>query len=506
MTIQEIRKLLENKQFNSAYQAYKEIFALYPDDPRLRSDMAWCLKRWAEDTVARGDVNQFIGIIAELPSLRLEMIGLGSMANRFSWDIKKLFESLKYQPEMLLYAADRLFEILPGIKFKKPDKSYTLIADSYLKIKDGQGRVWSKFPEFMDWFGFDNIMPEDYEKIPIGPGKSIPSIAERLHTNYYKTLRARIEAGNIEHDRIDAFIDRLTHLNENHQYQYTLYHKTLLLLAIGRREEALESLRPFVRRKQSEFWVWDVLADISDDTETQMSCCCRALTCGAEQKFLGKVHIKTAKLMHALGHDNNARFEIEELMKTYQELNWNIPAEAREIAESEWYENAVAPESNKAFYLGHLEKSEEFLFFEIPEIPILITFFNKEKQMCSFVTADRKRGFFSTKKKKCKFKDNGVLLVRFDGGIEENKPSKVISCKPAASIDPYLGKFFIRFHGMLRFGRGKNFGFVDDVYVNPKLTGPFSDFTVVTGTAALSYNSKKDNWGWTAIEIHSDNG
>lgn len=502
MTVPEIKRLQSAGQYETAYNEYRILLTQYPDNPRLRSDAAWCLKSWVQDAAGRRDVDTFVKAFGELPSLKLGQIGFGSMANRFAWDIKTLFDSLKNQPDLLFHAADRIFEILPKLTFKKPDKTYTLIADTFLKVKDAQKRIWPRFGEFIEWFGFDNFLPEDYEKIQLANGKSMPSVVERIYGSYYKVLKERIDAGDIDCPAVEKFIDRLTYASEHYNYSNILYHKAMLLIALGRKDDALETVRPFVRRKQSEFWVWKTLAEISDDPEIKLSCYCRALMCDTDPKFLGRVRVATALLMHDFGYDGNARCEIRALVKVYQDNGWGIPAEARRIANQEWYQQADAPESNDDFYRANLEKSEEFLFIDIPEIPVLVTYFNKEKHMCSFVTGDRRHGFFSAKKIKRRFNANDVLLVRFDGGIQENKPSKVVSLKAVEDTTPYYGKLFQVFRGFLRIRQGNKFGFVGDVYVSPGLAAPFSDFSEVTGTAAISYDRKKDRWSWSAIEIN----
>ena len=282
--------------------------------------MAWCLKSLCEQYSKVKNVDDFTEKLQELAYLRLDEIGIDDMANRFTWDIKILFELLMNEPDILLETAERILTIIPNLNFQRPHKYYSLLADTFMRVKGRQNTAWLHFVDFMEWFCFDNFLPEDYERIHLKNGKSLPSIVERVYNAYYKALMAQIEAGNVHLQRIDDFIKRLTRLNEKHpEYQYTLYHKALLLLVLNKKTEALDSLRPFVKRKQNDFWVWDVLSETVDDSNLKLSCLCRALMCHTEPKFLGRIHLKAAHLMHALGFDGNARTEIRAINKTYQE-------------------------------------------------------------------------------------------------------------------------------------------------------------------------------------------
>ena len=133
--------------------------------------MAWCLKSLSEIASKNKECDRFIDLLTELANLQLEEVGENLMANRFAWDLHVLFDSMKFEPEKLVGIADRIVEILPKLCFLKPNKYYSMLADSFLKVKGRQGAVWLRFYDFMNWFGFDNFSDEDYKKIQIKDGK-----------------------------------------------------------------------------------------------------------------------------------------------------------------------------------------------------------------------------------------------------------------------------------------------------------------------------------------------
>ena len=507
MTLPEIKYLLDINHTEEAYNECLKLWQSNLEDCDIRMIMTRCLKPMAEKFAAAQQADKLIETLTQLAQLRLEEIGEVSTANYFTWPIHILIKELRFKPQSCVTIADQLLNILPKLHFIKPHRYYSMLADTFLKVKRPQNATWQRFVEFMDWFGFENFMPQDYERIPLKNGKSIPSIVERVHITYYKALMAEPEVGKKHSEKIQSFIERLTKLHKIHpEYQYTLYHKALLLLYLGDKEKALEAIRPFVKKKLNDFWVWDVLSETIDDAETKLSCCCKALTCKTDEKFLGRVHLKTAQLMHELGYDNNARAEIRAMYAVYEVNKWRMPNEAFEMKRQDWYQQAEAPKSNLAFYQEHIKQSEELLFLDNPEIPILITHVNNTKHVCNFVTENKECGFFSTKGLKVRFTENTIYKVRISNTeIKNNKATLVMTCKPIKNIKPYTGTFLKIDEGQLVIKDYQSFGFVNhDIYVDLKrldIDASKWNYSQVIVTAVISYNSKKDKWNWRAISL-----
>lgn len=503
MTLPEIYNLNRSGEVEKAYAECKKLLDQYPNDRNVRIQMAWCLKSISEQASKNKDVDRIVEILHKLSMLNLPEIGELSMANRFSWDILQLLRQLKNETESSINAADKIFEEIKNLQFIKPNKYYTILADAFLNVKGPQDTRWHQIMVFFDWWGFDNFMPEDYNKIPLSNGKSKLSIVERAYNAYSKSLLQSIEDGDVDVQKIEAFIDRLTDISKRHpEYQYPLYYKSKLALAINKKEDALDAIRPFLKRKQNEYWAWDVLSDIADDIDLKLSCWCRALLSKTDTKYLVRIRLKLAKLMHELGYDSNASYEIQEYYKTSQLQGWKISQEAIKIAQQEWYQNTQPEESNIDFYKIHLRASEESLFWDMPKIAIFITHYNKEKGMCNFITQDYKQGFFSTKKLGIKIKENDVLLVRLEKAVAEGEISKILTVEKKNNVTEYVNLFFKKIDGDLNLKQGCDFGFVDDIYISQDLIkNDFVNGSPVIGTAIISYNKKKQTFGWRAITL-----
>ncbi len=503
MTIPEINQLRRNGKIAEAYNAAKELLSKYPDDFHARNTMAWCIKDHASSAAQNADTKRFIRLLNELVPLRLGEIGDQALTTKFAWDIMTLFKNDNIPFPVLADTADKVFAILQQLEFKKPDKYFSMLLDSFLKIKSSNIR-WGNFGRFMDWWCFDNFMPQDYNPVKISNDKSIKPLAERAYSAYYKSLIAHIENGDINTNAISNFLTRLDKIIPSHpEYTFAPYHKAKLLLALGKKDDAIEAIRPFVKQKQNDFWVWDVLAQTTDDEETQLSCYCRALRCRTKPEYICKLRLKAAELMHSHGYDTNAKYEIEQSIATYRKKGWHIKDQVQSLTQQPWYVNAVSAKSNTDLYEKLLQTSESYLYIDSPEMPVLITYFNQAKRCCNYVTSDRKRGFFNTKNLRTKINVNLVYNVRFVSALDPDKPSQIATIKPVADISRFMGVFFNETIGRIRIRQGSSFGFADDIFISQQLIDAekLQDGDVIRCKAALSYNSKRQSWGWRAFHI-----
>lgn len=501
--IQDINQLRKAGRLDEAFQLNAQLLEASPANRPGRVAMAWCLKDMYEAACARLDVNAVVDILQRLRQLNLPQINELGMHNRFIWDLFTLFESIaEHRPQILFAVADRVFNALKALDFERPNKYYSKLVEIMSKLRSPQGAPWPRFVEFMDWFGFDNLTDDDYARVSIADGRTLPAVAERAFSSYHKTLMALIDARRVDAARVEAFIEQLTRLNAAHpEYQFTLYRKALLLLALGRKQQALEAIRPFVKRRQSEFWVWDVLSDTLDEPSVRLSCLSRALTCHADAQFLSRVRFKAAQLMHQLGFDANARAEIRLMHQVYQANGWHTPPKVADMVRQPWYQAAQAPESNATFYRDHLAESESLLYLDDPQVPILITMVIPDKKVCRFITADGRRSFFSTKRTKGAFAANEVHLVRFEGEVKDDTIATVLTHQRARDLTPYLDIFFQKIDGPLRRLPGRAYAFVGDIFVPADIAADLPAGTPVTGTAVKTYSSKRQTWSWQALTL-----
>jgi hypothetical protein len=134
----------------------------------------------------------------------------------------------------------------------------------------------------------------------------------------------------------------------------------------------------------------------------------------------------------------------------------------------------------------------------------MITRYNHEKQVCNFVTSKHQQGFFSTKKLREKFKDYDIVKVRFAAPMTDGTPSSFLTYKRVTDISDYKQIFWKEMNGSIHIHPGNSFGFVDGIYVGSRLMpAHIQNGEQVQGVAYLSYDGKKQTWGWRAVKINS---
>lgn len=362
MDIPEIIKIQKEGRLGEAHEEFTKLLNQFPGDRHARSAMARCLLPMAEDAAKRLDTDAVCACMEEAEALKLHEIARQHFSTRFCWAILTLFEGLKNNPETLMEAANKIFAICVRLPMERGNKDYSTLAEAFLKVHGFGHTPWLKFTDFMEWWGWENIREEDYQKKLVKSGKAITSLAERLYCRYAKVLLQQAEWGRGNAARMEAFVERLTVLQERcPTFQFTLYHKAQILLVLGRRGEAKRAALPFLHRKRNAYWVWDMMAELADADEMKLSCWCKALTCRAKAEFLVGVRLKAAGAMHRLGYDANARCELRQMALVYVAKKWPLPELALEMKQQEWYQSVTAVAENTSFYYANLAAAESLL-------------------------------------------------------------------------------------------------------------------------------------------------
>lgn len=500
MNLKEIVDLCKGGQAAEAYDESRRQLALNPEDRYARVGASYAIKSLVESAVASGNDDTALRLLDEYADLHLEEIDEQEMNNRLVWAVRSLILSWK---ERGVSAARQmaLLDAIKQINFLKPHRYYSVLLDSFLKLRDEQGNPWPGIPMFVEWWGLENLLEEDYKRTLLTNGQSMPSLAERAYSATLKALAAEVAAGRML-PQAESFVQDLDVLEQIHpEYSGILYQKAHLLKAMGRKSEALDAARAFVRKRPNEYWAWSALGDVAETEEARAACYCRALQCRVDPAFQGKVRYKLAVSMYALGQLEFARREFDKVDKLYTQRGWHLPGNLEGIMAQQWYQQTPPAESNRAFYTAMAPRAEQYLNADVPETAVLISNYNPQKNTAGYVTADRKRGFFFTKNLPAQFANYQIYYVRFEGEPAEGKGAKVVSCRRADDITPFDGVFFRQIEAPVGLKPGQSFQFVEDIYVDGNLLRGIQPDTRSIITAVLYYNIKKDSWGWRAVRV-----
>jgi hypothetical protein len=273
------------------------------------------------------------------------------------------------------------------------------------------------------------------------------------------------------------------------------------MLAIGAKENLLKVFIPFAKTKRNDFWVWDVMSEIFEDTdENKLACLCKALSLKAKDDFLIKVRTHIIPLLLTKEMYAEAKFELDSVIEQRLKNKWKVQANLTALQEADWYKNASTLINNKALYKSYKTIAEQILYSNLPEETIVIEYVNTERKIINFIIDKNKSGFFKYSGLKIQPKLGEVYKARLEG--KEGEAFYKLYTLVKANDDSEC-KALRPFSGCLTVLQTSNIGFVDSVFVGTDLIKKhrLENKQNVCGNAILSFNKKKNEWGWKALFI-----
>lgn len=502
MSFKEIKELRQAGKLDDALQMANQALEAEPENIWNKRAAAWVYYDYLKKYAQPEQYEALKGYLIKISDLQLPE-DEKMVFDNCAWQIGSLVFSLQKAEHVDFGRINELFDLIRTFHFTKPSEAYSFIYKAFHKGYQN----WSSYLTFADWWNFENLSSQDYIKEDFN-GKKMMSIAEQAYIAYSKKLLEGIpldsfgQQREIDKDKILSFLPKLDSLIEKHpDYQYPPYFKAKLLLALGNDENVLSAFLPFAKQKRNDFWVWELMAEIFlENKEIQFACYCKALSLKTPEDFLIKLRQSFAEMLIHKGMYNEAKTEILKVISTREKHQWKIPSQISQWIETEWYKSETAKKDNSDLYLRHAKQAEEILFQDIPEEVIVVEFVNRDKQMITFVKNRSHHGFFSYKSYLQRPEIGEVYKARFSE-VSKDGFHKLLSITKANESDqPEALK---KFEGDLKVNEKGNFGFVDDVFFDPKFIEKLNlkDNETIKGTAFLSFNKKKEQWGWKVLSI-----
>lgn len=502
MSFKEIKELRQAGKLDEALQMANQDLETDPNNMWNKRAASWVYYDYLKKYAHPNSYELFKENLLKIKNLELPE-DEKMVFDKSTWQIGSLVFGLQKTEHVDYGKINELFEIIRDFHFTKPSEAYSFLFKAFHKGYQN----WSNYLKFADWWGLVNLRSEDYLKEEFN-GKKIMAIAEQAYIAYSKKL---LEGETLDHfgqqriidrDKIQNFLPQLDVLIEKHpDYQYPPYFKAKLLLALGNDDNVLSAFLPFAKQKRNDFWVWELMADIfSEDKDIQFACYCKALSLKAPEDFLVKLRQVFASILIGKGMYNEAKTEIQKVITTREKHGWKLPNQIVQWTEQEWYKSTATKKDNQDLYSNHIKQAEEILFREIPEEIIAVEFVNENKSMLNFVKDKRKFGFFNYSGNLTKPQIGDLLKVRFDGEGQDGFYKILTAKKTDSNVTSDIMKDF---EGTIKVISPQNFGFIEDIFIEAKIIeeSKLTDGQLVKGRAILSFNKKKNEWGWKAIEI-----
>jgi len=522
MPANEIKELRQSGRLEEALQMAKTEYEESPENIWTKRNLSWVYYEYLKVNSNTEHFEEFVNWLTQLVDLGLPE-DEKMLVDSLSFQIGKLQFGLAKVEPIPVQKIHQVLGLTQNFHFTKPSDGYSFLLKAFHKgLKDSK-----YYLEFIDWWGLENLSSQDYQKEKLPNGKEIMALAEQVYIAYAKHLLPREELITIENlelvvqekrdsaktfvdkgitvrarvfnkEMAESFILKLEILTEKFpNYQYPPYFQAKLLSALGDNENVLSALIPFARKKQNDFWVWDVLAEaVEAEPEKAFSCLCRSLACNSPEEMLVGVRQKMADALIHRKLFNEAKTEIESILKVKEANAHRIPNVITQWVSQPYYAEAQDLKSNKSFYKEHSQLAEEILFTDTPEELVFVEFVNSDKSMLNFITSEQQFGFFKYDRFIKKVSPGDVLSVRFSGGAKGGRYN-VLTCKKMTD-QAFKSQFQKETEGLVRIREGSSFGFIEDAFIHPSLISKYqlSDGQNFKGQIIKTYDSKKEKWGW----------
>lgn len=410
VTSNEVFEKRKTGQIHEAYQMGQVLVRNNPNDPWNIKALAYCLVDLIKEASNRNDGNSLKNFSAELNGLDIDQHdeilvrsvnyakSLGNPQTKIivdakalskqgrhhdsvnayrtalrnfpnditvheglGWELYRVGKDIFGAEKIDVYKAKQLLNEYIKLKNERPSRLHSLFLRYADKLIGSEGFNLVAFLRFWD---LNNLTHEDYEPYQADNGKSYPSVAEKVIQHAAKDALSR----HIEDDMkyILPYVDNaIGTFPENF---WLTYYKAKLLLGVGENREAYEFALSVAKAKLNDYWAWDLLAEtlVDNDVEKAFGCYSKALSCRSDEKFLANVRMKFADLLIQKSLFSEAKFEIDQAVKSREQEGWRLTETQQQYQGAEWYQNTTATKDNRDFYKKYTAIAESLLFNSLP--------------------------------------------------------------------------------------------------------------------------------------------
>gem|GEM_PF-3714503 len=498
----EITMLRKSGQLREAFELGKKKLDEDPEDLWLRREFAWVLYEYLKREAAGKNCEGGLLILKHLLALDFDdsetMLG-----NSVLFQIIKLMNSCKNEQGPDRVMIDRLFEFGMRCPAEKPGDAYSALLETVLRLDPKHpGRL----THIENW-GLKHLRDADCRRQG-GGERTFPSLADRLAKTLTLVLESSLngQAADTLNEQVEKYLSWMEDMKRKKaEIEFLPYYRARLMLLSGRTEGLLEDYRPFALRKLGEFWNWHLISRMVSDPGQKKACLSKAIRLGSKEDFLIHVRVDLAKQLLCEGAAEQAKFECEVSRQHWESRGWKLPADLRELIDSEWFEKTAASADNHGLYIEYAAQADQILIEALPEQIIVVNHINREKKRAGFLIDRNRSGSVPLSMFRGRVEPGSVwLAVLAEMKGQNGSWYKALKISPAdVRPDPSILK---EFRGILRIKQDRNghrIGFVDGIFIPLTLLrhGDYGDGKEVLGTAVADFNPKKQQWGWKAVNI-----
>ena len=485
--IREITQMCRDGEWDAAHAQVRQELDAAPGDIWTQRKMGWVQYYRIKDAAEANRLEDVLDGLSQLSRLdQLRPSDDQMLYDSVLWKLALMARNLQQDD------GTRLLAVLKGFHFS-PSRAYSFLLKSHLHLSG-----WSGMLDFLDWWGLDHLQAEDFLPYQALGGKGLMSLAERAHIAYAKALLQSRDRARCGH-----FLPRLQQLHADHpEMAYPGYFCGKLMVMTGAdREAVLDVLVPFVREKSRDFWAWQLLSEsYREDAQVQLACLLRAVHCGAQESFLGKVRMRIASLYVAQGEPGRARCHLERVAACYQRQGWHLPLEVREML-GFVCAGGTPPDASPGS--DFMEVTNGILARGCQECVAVVTHVDEQARRVAIVYGQERRTALRKKDISGKGVKVGTFLRVLVSGED---PVRVVQASVMDAPVPGL-PYVKRVKGIVRRVPEKSFAFVRakgvNCFLHPALVAQnqLAEGERVSVLAALDLDRKTGKWGWAGLVL-----
>lgn len=492
MSSQKVTQLRKEGKIQEAFELAQELMKTNPDDIWNKRAIAWVYYEILKQNIEKEKNQKIIELLKQINQLQLpadEEIFYKSIA----WLFAKYVNSKQLEPENLYF----IFLEFQKMHFPKPQESYTFLLKAFSK----HALQWDEYLDFVQWWNLDNFADKDYEKTELDNRKKILSDVERI----YIQISKKVLQEPVNKQSVDWFLPYIENLVQKYpRMQYPPYYFAKILLAAGKKEHFLKAFIPFARKKKNDFWVWDLMSEIFEKTDTlYLACLCRSLVCKADIKFTVNVKEKLASVLINKNLLSEAKHEIEQIVHCRTAEGWKISEQIQAWLTNPSIANAKPADNNKALYQKYAPQANELLYYDMPQELIVVEKVNKTHKVIYFVAENKKYGSFLYRDFTVNPQAGDVYSVRFYEQTKSENANfyKIADIHETQQEPPQTIYRIIK--KTLNIKQGNSFGFAGKYFVPPDI---IAKNNLINGynlkaVAVYAYNRNKKEWAWKVVKI-----
>ena len=307
------------------------------------------------------------------------------------------------------------------------------------------------------------------------------------------------------------------------KYEWLRYHFSKLLLELDEKSKGKTNFLPFARSHIKDYYVWELLGDLSSNSEEQGLMYIRALSCKPQQSTKRKILVKA--IPHLIKHNLllNATAEINHYLDYCNKNKLNVDPDIVKYQNESWMSN----NKNIQFELYDfvIISTNKVLYSDIPYQDIFVTYINHEKRAVNFNFKESGFGFFFVDNRfdmdQIKLYDSlNVQIISDDFIYRIEKKYQLLDINFDYKDLEIKSKYIKSFKNKLTKIKTNKFGFTDDdIYIHPSVlesvnlsyveSDPDNCFddenTIYTieGFKVFKFDPKRKKECWVVTEINN---